>query len=64
LNLNDLTAQQQNVFNRLVLGESNKEIAVAVKCSDKTVQGHLKHIFGKLGVTSRTKLIANYYRGL
>lgn len=64
MKLDQLTAQQQVVFNRLVLGESNKEIAIAVKCSDTTVSGHLKHIFGKLGVTSRTKLIANYYRGL
>lgn len=64
MNLDQLTPQERRVFDRLALGESNCEIATAVKCGEATVRGHMKSIFEKLGATSRAKLIANYYRGL
>lgn len=38
-------------------GKANKEIASALGISDRTVKTHLGHLFGKLGVTSRTEAV-------
>lgn len=64
MNIDVLTTRERAVFDRLVLGEANGEIATAVKCSEGTVKTHITNIFSKLGATTRAKLIANYYRGL
>jgi DNA-binding CsgD family transcriptional regulator len=51
-----LTAQEQRVANLVVDGLSNNEIASRLVISTKTVEGHLRNIFEKLGVTSRTQV--------
>lgn len=38
-------------------GMTNKAIGVALSISDRTVQGHLANIYGKLGVGSRTEAV-------
>ena len=40
-------------------GRSNKQAAAALHVSVKTVEFHLGHIFGKLGIRSRKDLIAH-----
>jgi DNA-binding NarL/FixJ family response regulator len=37
-------------------GRSNKEVALKLSISEKTVKHHLTHIFDKLGVSSRLVL--------
>jgi DNA-binding NarL/FixJ family response regulator len=37
-------------------GLANKEIARTLFLSVKTVEGHLSHVYAKLGVRSRTQL--------
>ena len=37
-------------------GKTNKEIAAALFLSERTVEGHLSKVYGKLGVRSRTEL--------
>ena len=51
-----LTAQEQRVAKLVVDGLSNSEIASRLVISTKTVEGHLRNIFEKLGVTSRTQV--------
>lgn len=38
-------------------GLANKAIAAALGISDRTVQGHLANVYGKLGVASRTEAV-------
>jgi two-component system competent response regulator ComA len=38
-------------------GYTNKAIGVQLGISDRTVQGHLAHIFNKLNATSRTEAV-------
>lgn len=55
----DLTARELEVLALVAVGKSNKQIAQELVISDKTVESHLKNIFGKWYVFSRTE--ASYY---
>jgi DNA-binding CsgD family transcriptional regulator len=51
-----LTASELRVAALAAEGFSNREIADRLFISRYTVETHLKHVFGKLGVVSRTEL--------
>ena len=53
----ELTAAERRVADRVARGDSNKQVAAALYLSPKTVEGHLRSIFRKLGVHSRSELI-------
>jgi DNA-binding NarL/FixJ family response regulator len=50
-----LTSREQEIVECLSRGCSDKEIAQILRISAWTVHNHLKHIFGKLNVHSRTE---------
>jgi two-component system NarL family response regulator len=52
-----LTPRELAALRLLANGESNKEIATSLGISERTVKTHLAHLFGKLGVTSRTEAV-------
>jgi DNA-binding NarL/FixJ family response regulator len=52
-----LTAREQEVVGLVALGRSNKAIARQLGISPRTVEGHLNHVFEKVGSTSRTELV-------
>jgi DNA-binding CsgD family transcriptional regulator len=54
-----LTASERGVAALTARGQSNREIASALFVTENTVQTHLRHIFQKLGVRSRTELTAH-----
>lgn len=56
--LSDLTAREIEVLDLLVRGLTNKEIADALVISDNTVKRHLKAIFTKLDVSTRSAAVA------
>ena len=61
----EFSPKELEVLGLLVQGESNKAIARALGVSENTVKFHLKHVFGKLGVDSRSAAIgAALQRGL
>jgi DNA-binding CsgD family transcriptional regulator/tetratricopeptide (TPR) repeat protein len=53
-----LTGTEQRVAALITQGRTNREIAAAMFLTENTVQTHLRHIFQKLGVRSRTELAA------
>jgi DNA-binding CsgD family transcriptional regulator len=51
-----LSPAELGVATLVVEGRTNREIASALFLSERTVGGHLTHIYAKLGVRSRTEL--------
>jgi DNA-binding CsgD family transcriptional regulator len=51
-----LTPAEERVAALVAEGKTNKEVAAALFLSDRTVEGHLARIFGKLGIRHRTEL--------
>ena len=50
-----LTARETEVLGRLILGETNRQIAAELHISLSTVKRHLEHVLAKLGVSDRTQ---------
>jgi DNA-binding CsgD family transcriptional regulator len=55
-----LTPQERQVAQLAARGLTTKEIASQLVLSPKTIETHLRHVFQKLGVRSRTELAANF----
>jgi DNA-binding NarL/FixJ family response regulator len=53
-----LTTREQDVLTLVARGRSNKEIASALTITETTVKSHLRSVFAKLRVFSRTEAIA------
>jgi DNA-binding NarL/FixJ family response regulator len=61
----DFTRRERDVLACLVQGQSNKEIARTLDLQEVTVKLHLRSVFRKLGVKSRTQaVLAAVERGL
>ena len=52
-----LTKREFEVLSLVAKGSTNKAIGVQLGISDRTVQGHLAHIFSKLRAGSRTEAV-------
>jgi DNA-binding CsgD family transcriptional regulator len=53
-----LTQRESEVLQHLLLGKTNKQIALYLRISDYTVRDHVSSLLRKSGATSRTELIA------
>src|SRR5688572_26808987 len=51
------TEREKEVTKHLLQGKSNKQIALALGISASTVEYHLKNVYKKLGVNSRTEAV-------
>lgn len=51
------TSREKDVIELLLKGRSNNQIAQALSISTNTVEFHLRNIYGKLGVNSRTEAV-------
>ena len=58
VNSEPLTGRERDVLALLARGKSNKEIGANLYISETTVKAHLRSIFSKLNVLSRTEAIA------
>ncbi|MBS0173751.1 MAG: helix-turn-helix transcriptional regulator [Nitrospira sp.] len=57
-----LTPRQAEVLHWIAEGKTNEEISQILECSFHTVKNHVKEIFQRLGVSSRTAAAACAYR--
>jgi len=58
-----LSGQEQRVLALVVEGRTNKEIAIALGLSDKTVKNYLSNAFQKLGISRRAQAAALFGTG-
>lgn len=57
-----MSMREQDVFNLMIQGMSNIEIANSLYISESTVKFHINNIFKKTGFKSRLELISDYIR--
>jgi len=53
-----ITARERDVLSMIGQGCSNKRIARKLEISPETVKSHVKHIFSKLDVTTRSEAVS------
>lgn len=58
--LGDLTKRQQEIFELIVKGYSNKKIAEELFISESTVKYHIKNIYEVLGLKNRKEILVKY----
>ena len=51
-----LTAQELHIARLVATGATSREVATQLFLSPRTIEAHLRNIFGKLGITSRRQL--------
>jgi len=56
--LSKLTRREQEIVALVQTGSSNRDIALSLGLSLRTVEGHLYRMFAKLGISDREKLIS------
>jgi DNA-binding NarL/FixJ family response regulator len=61
-NAERLTPREEQILELLMKGLVSKEIARQLSISVETVNSHLKHIYGKLHVRTRTEAVIKYMR--
>jgi|SRR5687768_15118934 len=61
--MSELSPQELRILPLVVEGKTNKEIAVALSLSDKTVKNYLSNAFQKLNVSRRTQAAAMFVQG-
>jgi DNA-binding CsgD family transcriptional regulator len=55
--LDELTPQELQIARLLAGGKTTRETAATIFVSPKTVEYHLRHVYGKLGIHSREELV-------
>ena len=58
--LPELSAREREVVELVVEGLKNKDVADRLGISEKTVKTHLTHVYQRLGVTTRSDMIAAF----
>lgn len=57
--LPSLTVREREIVRHVRRGATNREVAARLFLSPRTVDHHLRNVFRKLGINSRSELLAN-----
>lgn len=60
--LSALTARERDIVQAMAQGLANKQIAAELSISPRTVENHLRNIYGKLHINTRTQLLSFLHR--
>ncbi|MGH3972161.1 MAG: LuxR C-terminal-related transcriptional regulator [Pseudonocardiaceae bacterium] len=63
-NLEEFTTREQQVVQFLAAGATNREIALGLTISERTVHKHLEQIYRELALSNRTRVIAALHRAV
>lgn len=58
----ELTERELEIARLVATGATNREVGRDLSLSSRTIEAHLRRIFKKTGVTSRTGLAAHMFR--
>ena len=58
-----LTAREREIATLVAAGRTNREVAEQLVLSARTIEAHLRNVYGKLGVRSRVELTRAVERG-
>lgn len=61
--LEKLTQREQQILEHLAKGSLYKEIADSLEISYETVNNHIRHIYQKLHIRSRSQAVATFFAG-
>jgi DNA-binding CsgD family transcriptional regulator len=61
--LGALTAREREIAELVAAGRTNREVADQLVLSARTIEAHLRNVYGKLGVRSRVELARAIERG-
>ena len=57
-----LTRREREVFERVIINKTTKEIADQLFISEKTVRNHISNVMQKLGVKGRAQAVCELLR--
>ena len=60
MSMDNLSSSEQRVFELVIKGLSNREIANKLFVTEKTIKYHLTNIYKELSLKSRSQLIAKH----
>jgi DNA-binding CsgD family transcriptional regulator len=58
-----LSPRESQVVELVALGFTNREIGANLRIEERTVEKHLEHVYGRLGVSTRTELAFTWATG-
>jgi len=61
-NLTELTPREREVYFLIAEGLATNEIAAVAHIEESTVKSHISSVLSKLGLASRTSIVAHAYR--
>ena len=60
--LPELTDREHQVLKLIADGLTNREISCSLSISESTVENHIHHIYGKLGISNRAQAVAHVFQ--
>jgi DNA-binding CsgD family transcriptional regulator len=60
--LPELTDRENQILKLIADGLTNREISCSLSISESTVENHVHHIYGKLGISNRAHAVAYVFQ--